>query len=145
MLISSFCRESPKRGPPIVPLDNGFTRQFLVYHAITDLKTEFSRSFPSNYARKDFLTTRTRHAITNLKTPFHGQNDLIFNKSRCTKDSLITDSRTENMPNNASRTNMGGPPKRFLSSVHSSLLHRPIPYRTVCTFAYPILISLPIQ
>ena len=28
---------------------------------------------------------------------YYVNNDLIFKKSRCTKDSLITDSRTENM------------------------------------------------
>ncbi len=43
--------DSILRGPSIVPLDNGFTGQFFVYHAITDIKTEFSRSFLSNYAR----------------------------------------------------------------------------------------------
>eukprot|EP00493_Phyllostaurus_siculus_P008160 UN08256 len=32
-----------------------------------------------------------------LEISFSRNNDHIFNKSRCTKDSLITDSRTENI------------------------------------------------
>ncbi len=85
-----------------------------VYHAITDLKTEFSQSFRSlasklqeevfeqwNFVRTEIMqgNFNDQDASRNyaLENSFSRNNVLIFIKSRCTKDSLITDSRTENI------------------------------------------------